>query len=95
MSEPTKKEPIMLVCFPVSAMKDPVRGSTIVHCQRCNRPVWLSPSSTPIVHYALIACPVCAGAEGAKALERGEPLRFGGFLPGQLDELKSEGVLDE
>ena len=37
---------------------------------------------------ALIACPVCAGARKAKALERGEPLRLGGFLPGQLDELE-------
>lgn len=83
-------EPLILICLPVSAPTTPVLGNLNARCARCAMLVWVSPSSLPVLHLATILCPTCGEREARTAKQHGEPYQFGGFLPGQLDELRDD-----
>jgi len=78
-------DPIILVCIPVRSMHDPITGATIIRCTRCDEPCWLAPSSVPALSSVTVVCSPCAFAD-TQVLMRD----FGGFLPGQLEELIRE-----
>jgi len=91
MSNIPPREPVTLVCHPVRSMAHPVAGSVPIRCKQCETPVWLSPTSFDRVRLgASVLCLACAHREIVAAEARGEPPEWGGFLPGQVEELKRE-----
>lgn len=79
---------LILVCSPVMNVRDPVAGAITVPCTRCSQLCWLAPTSFPVMDRARAYCSECALSLIREGAERGEPLEFGGFLPGQLDEVQ-------
>jgi len=83
---------LMLVCLPVVPGLTPVKGSFVAPCSCCPTLVWVSPSAGQVLDRAAIVCPTCALDAAREAKRRGEPTRFGGLLPGQLDELRAAAL---
>lgn len=91
MSNPRRKSGVTLVCIPLRTSHDPVAGSVPLRCKQCEELVWVSPTSFDAVQQgASIVCAECAKLEIDAAHARGEPPEWGGFLPGQVEELKRE-----
>lgn len=81
---------LVLVCMPVAMLLTPVANAIAVACTTCHQPVWLAPSSFQVMNRARVICAECARTEVAKAKRRGEPIEFGGPLPGQREEVERE-----
>lgn len=81
-------DPLVLVCSRVASLTDPVAGAITVPCSRCTQLCWLAPTSFQVMDRALVYCGECALSMIRDASHRGEPMEFGGFLPGQLDEIQ-------
>jgi len=82
--------PLILVMMPIESTIQPVKGSEITPCMECLTPCWLSPSSMPFAEHATRLCAVCAERMARAAKDEGEPLLWGGFLPGQLKEIEED-----
>jgi hypothetical protein len=83
-------EKAVLVCTTVARFKDPVKGSIAGQCLHCHTPIWISPSTLPILAQVTALCPACALKRVQLAEQQGETMKFGGFIPGQLKELGLE-----
>lgn len=88
-------ELVTIALMPVRSMSDPVANSDIVACQECLEPCWLSPSSRILADYAQLLCMACVERAAQKAQAAGEPLMFGGFIPGQLEELERDAAREK
>lgn len=80
------KEPEYIVCIRVDENKQPVTGSTITHCTRCDTAVWFALTSHHIMmmHDAKPLCSKCAMEIAPPDVKIHPP------TPEQAEEIKRE-----